>query len=137
MTQTRGLKKKISRATAPSVLCFRSQRGVALISVVVIMLTISLIGASLVELISSVNFSTEHALNKTKARYLAEAGIAKAVYLLRTKAGSDVGIEERVGPISLGEGTYTVIFDYREATITSIGKVNGVSKKLQMQYNVF
>lgn len=110
----------------------------ALISVVVIMLTIAIIGASLVELISSVNFSTDNVLNKTKARYLAEAGIAHAVNLLRSKSGGDVTeLTEKVGPIPLGDGTYTIIFDFTESMITSIGRVNGVSKKLQLQYNVF
>lgn len=116
-----------------------NNRGVALISVVVIMLTISLIGASLVELISAVNFSSDNVLNKTKARYLAEAGIAHAMSLLRNEKAESESVEllEKIGPIALGDGTYTIYFDVTETTITSVGIVNGVRKKLQLQYNLF
>ena len=114
-----------------------NQRGVALISVVVIMLTVALVGASLAELITTVNFSTDNVLNKTKARYLAEAGIAHAMSLLRNESGGPAKLEEKVGPIPLGDGTYTILFDFAETTITSVGKCNGVRKKLQLQYNLF
>ena len=117
-----------------------SNKGVALMMVVVIMLTVALIGASLVEFVASVNTSSQNVVDETKARYLAEAGIAYSIYLLRTQAGKKekkTVLEEQIGPNALGDGAYTVLFNYREAMITSTGTVNGVSKKLQLQYDVF
>lgn len=114
-----------------------NRRGVALITVVIIMLTIALIGASLVELASSVNLSAQNVIDETKARYLAEAGIADAIHTMQNQAGAKGTLEEKIGPVSLGDGTYTVTFDPRESLITSVGKVNGVTKKLQLLYNVF
>ena len=57
-----------------------NQSGVALITVVIVMLTMALIGASLAELSSAVNFSVDTIVDETKARYLAEAGIAHALH---------------------------------------------------------
>ncbi|OGW83373.1 MAG: hypothetical protein A3C47_03310 [Omnitrophica bacterium RIFCSPHIGHO2_02_FULL_51_18] len=114
-----------------------NERGVTLITVVIIMFTIALIGASLIELVSSVNLSTNKVLDETKARYLAEAGIAEAIYILRARAGAEESLDEILGPVPLGDGTYTVWFDFRESLITSIGTVNSIKKKLQLQYNVF
>ncbi len=112
-------------------------KGVALITVVIMMFTIALIGASLVELITSVHGSSQRILDETKARYLAEAGIAKAIALLRTRAGAGETLDETLGPTPLGDGAYTVSFNFRESLITSVGEVNGIKKKLQLQYNVF
>ena len=114
-----------------------SDRGVALITVVIIMLTVALLGASLVELVTAVNLSSQSVVEQAKARYLAEAGIAVAIHQLRTNAGSDAVKDGKIGPVTLGDGTYTVIFNVSEDLITSIGMVNGISKKLQLQYNVF
>ena len=113
------------------------QRGVALITVVIIMLTLALLGASLVELVTTVNLSSQIVVDQSKARYLAEAGIAAAIHTLRTSAGGEEIKDDKIGPILLGDGTYTVIFNMRELLITSIGVVNGISKKIQLQYNVF
>lgn len=114
-----------------------NQKGITLITVIIIMFTIALIGASLVELLSSVNISAARVVDETKARYLAEAGIAKAIYILRARAGADENLDDTVGPVPLGDGHYTVKFNFRESLITSVGEVNGIKKKLQLQYNVF
>ena len=114
------------------------QRGIALITVVVVMLTMALIGASLAELSASVNFSVDTILDETKARYLAEAGIAHALHQLRSGGGLDT-VDGEGNPLlfPLGEGAYSVMFDPSESLITCSGIVNEVKKTLQLQYNVF
>ena len=114
-----------------------NSKGVALITVVIIMLTVALLGASLVELVTAVNLSSQSVVDQSKARYLAEAGIAAAIRKLRDNAGGEAGKNEKMGPTVLGDGTYSVIFNPRESLITSMGVVNGVKKKIQLQYNVF
>ncbi len=115
-----------------------NERGIALITVVVVMLTMALIGASLAELSSSVNFSVDTILDETKARYLAEAGIAHALYQLRLGVRLDT-VDAQGDPVlhPLGEGAYSVTFDPSESLITCTGVVNEVKKTLQLQYNVF
>ena len=101
------------------------------------MLTMALIGASLFELSASVNDSSQRVLEETKARYLAEAGIAHAIHILRTQAGEVPKLVQGEEPTPLGDGTYSVSFDLQESLITSTGNVNGTKKTLQLQYNVF
>ena len=117
-----------------------NNRGVALITVVIVMLTMALIGASLAELSSAVSFSAENILDETKARYLAEAGIAYALHELRNEADLSDAVDKNTGdPVyfPLGDGGYTVVFDPSESLITCTGIVNGTKKTLQLQYNVF
>ncbi len=114
------------------------QRGIALITVIIVMLTMALIGASLAELSSAVNFSVDTILDETKARYLAEAGIAHALHQLRAGENLDT-VDSEGNPVMfpLGEGVYSVTFDPTESLITCTGIVNEVKKTLQLQYNVF
>ena len=102
------------------------------------MLTMALIGASLAELSSAVNFSVDTILDGTKARYLAEAGIAHALHQL--KEGADLeDVDAEGNPIlhPLGEGFYSVTYEPSESLITCTGVVNEIKKTLQLQYNVF
>ena len=116
-----------------------NDRGVALITVVVVMLTMALIGASLAELSSAVNFSVDTILDETKARYLAEAGIAHALNKLRADSDLSDTVDAEGNPVyfPLGEGVYSVMFDPSESLITCTGIVNETKKTLQLQYNVF
>ena len=82
----------------------------------------------------SVNFSAQTRIDEAKAFYLAEAGISYAIFQMRTQAQSLGYGEEALGPMILGSGSYTVEIDYAQSIITSIGEVNGVQKKLQLQF---
>jgi len=114
------------------------QSGIALITVIIVMLTMALIGASLAELSSAVNFSVDTILDETKARYLAEAGIAHALHQLRSGGSlDDKDAEGNPAQYPLGEGFYTVTFEPSESLITCTGVVNEIKKTLQLQYNVF
>jgi hypothetical protein len=117
----------------------RNKKGVALITVIIVMLTMALIGASLAELSSTVNFSVDNILNETKARYLAEAGIAHALHELRSGASLSNTVDAEGNPVffPLGEGVYSVIYEPSESLITCTGMVNETKKTLQLQYNVF
>ncbi len=125
---------KTSRSESASL---RNQRGIALIAVVIMMISLSLIGATLIEFASSVSLSSQTVMDEVKALYLAEAGISYAIHSLRTRAGSDKLKDEKLGPIPLGEGNFVVEFAFSESLIIATGTVNGVSKRLELQYNVF
>ena len=111
-----------------------TNKGVVLLSVVIILLTIALIGASLVASFSSVNISARNITDQAKALYLAEAGIAHAVHNLRAEAGVGGIVDETIGAVTLGEGTYQVLLDFAQSLITSTGEVRGVRRTLQFQY---
>jgi len=111
------------------------KKGVVLISVVIVFLTIALIGATLVAFFSSVDISSRTFAEETKALYLAEAGIAYAINLLHYQSGSQEGLAKPKGPFQLGEGTYMVEINYLQSLVTSIGEVNSIKKTIQLQYN--
>ena len=104
------------------------------------MLTMALIGAALAELSSAVSYSVEGILDETKARYLAEAGIAHALHELRNGSNLSDTVDKSTGdPVyfPLGDGGYSVIYNASESLITCTGIVNQTKKTLQLQYNVF
>ena len=118
----------------------RDERGIALITVVIVMLTMALIGASLAEFSSAVSDSVDTILDETKARYLAEAGIAHALHELRLGSDLSDAVDAATGePIyfPLGEGGYSVVFDPEGSMITCTGIVHETKKTMQLQYNVF
>ncbi len=112
----------------------RSQKGIVMISVIIIMLTIAIIGTSLMELSASVSLSNTRISDEAKALYLAEAGVAAAIGVLKEQLASG-GSDQEVGPVKLGEGTYKVKINFNQSLIQSIGEVRGSRKRLQLQYN--
>ncbi len=112
-----------------------ADKGVILLNVIIILLTIAIIGASLMTFFFSVDLFARSVADGTKAFYLAEAGIATAVGSLRNRASIIVGPEQIIGPVSLGEGTYTVKIDIINSMITSSGRVGDMEKTLQLQFN--
>ena len=112
-----------------------NNKGVVLISVIIVFLTIALIGATLVAFFSSVNISSRNSVDEIKALYLAEAGIAYAIHLLRYQTGSHEELAKPKGPFQLGDGTYVVEINHFQSLITSIGEVNGIKKTIQLQYS--
>ena len=121
-----------------------NKRGAILLIVLIIILTISLLGATLMALFFNVLSLSQIELDRTKALYLAEAGIAKAIGVLKNQAGSvapsaDSAIEPDmiVTPTKLNGGSFEVYNDYSQSTIVSIGNNNGVKRAVQVRYNAF
>ena len=110
------------------------KKGVVLLSVIILLLTIALIGASLVVFFASVSISARALVDEAKALYIAEAGIAQGIEVLRGQAGSDAETEASLGPTDFSQGTYEVKIDLEQSLITSIGIVHGIKKTIQLQY---
>jgi hypothetical protein len=102
--------------------------------VLIVLFTIAIIGTSLVAFLSSVKINAETVVGQAKALYLAEAGIAQAIHLLRSQADAAAHLGDTIGPVSLGEGTFTVKIDFTQSLITSQGNVQGTTKIIQLQY---
>ena len=118
----------------------RDKQGGILLIVLIIILTISLLGATLMALFFNVLSLSQVELDRAKALYLAEAGIARAVSILKNQAGEVITTGEPdkiVPPTRLNDGYYEVYNDYSQSTITSIGKSNDVRRIIQLRYNAF
>ena len=126
------------------------ERGAILLIVLIIVLTISLLGATLMALFFNVLSLSQIELDRTRALYLAEAGIARAVGLLKSQAGGPAPSEAKPGsnpaqqppdrivpPTKLGEGHFEVYNDFSQSTIISVGTSNGVKRTIQVRYNAF
>ncbi len=115
----------------------RGDRGAILFGVLIVVLTVSLIGASLVALLSSLALTNQYEVNRAQALYLAEAGISQAVYLLKNQAIIVRGDEFFVTPTKLADGTYEVKVDFNQSLMSSTGRVGGISRTIQLKYNSF
>lgn len=114
-----------------------NEKGAILFGVLIVVLTISLIGASLAVLLFSLHLSSQYEVNQANALYLAEAGINHAIHQLQSQAIIITKEAYFIPPTTLGDGTYEVKLDYTESIITSIGKIGGVKRKIQLKYNSF
>lgn len=125
------------------------RRGAILLIVLLVVLTISLLGATLVALFFSVLTSSQVELDRARALYLAEAGVAKAVNGLKTQASQEAQAKEEkktsddqqpdkvIAPVKAEEGTFEVFNDFSQSTIVSVGISNGVKRTIQVKYNAF
>ena len=117
----------------------KKSSGAILLMVVIIMLTVSLLGATLIALFHNILSMNQIDLYRTQALFLAEAGLAQAVQTLRGQAGAVPGGKAGriLGPVVLGEGSFEVYGDFAESTLVSVGSSHGVSRSIQLKYNAF
>ena len=113
------------------------QRGAILLGALIILLTISLIGATLSSLFLAVTTVAEVDVARAQALYLAEAGVAQAVYQLRVAGVLGGEVQQKIPPTPLGMGVYEVNHDVENSLITSTGKVRGVRRTVQIKYIPF
>lgn len=113
------------------------ERGAILMGVLIVMLTVSLIGATLASFFLSVTIVAETELIRAQALYLAEAGVSHTLYELYTAGRMGGEAQTKTEPIPLGEGTFQVRHDVTSGLITSTGKVRGVRRTIQVKYLPF
>lgn len=156
-------KQSVSSPSAPrddseGVVCNDTgNRGAILLIVLIVVLTISLLGATLITLFFNVLTSSQIELDRMRALYLAEAGIAQATNSLKGAAAAEEagggegeegfstrpsgsleeGLEESAGRMALGGGFFEVETDMSHSTITSVGISNEVRRTIQVKFNAF
>lgn len=120
------------------------ERGAILLIVLIVILTISLLGATLMAIFFNVLSLNELELDRAKSLYLAESGIARAIGVLKNQAGAQNPSSDNatqsdmiVPPTQLNGGSFEVYNDYSQSTIVSVGDSNGVKRTIQLRYNAF
>jgi hypothetical protein len=120
-----GLLKSDSSRRRP---CRSSEKGVALAAVVVFTLILIILGLSLLNMVNNEILLAQSVVNKTKAFYLAEAGVE--IFSAKLSKGETENIEETV----LGEGSYRV--DYYSAAdppyAIATGEAAGQEKRIKV-----
>lgn len=111
----------------------RLRHGATLLLAIIIISSLSLVGFSLVNLTLSRITRVDLEINKVKALYLAEAGIAKSLY--EVKKGIDPH-GDGIGVIPLtkfSDGEFRVIYNAALFTFTAIGKINITERSVQLK----
>lgn len=114
-----------------------SPRGVILLGALIILLTISLIGATLASFFLSVTTVADIDLARAQALYLAEAGVAQEIFQLRLAGQMGGQAPSELAATPLGEGQYRVRNDVVTGLITSTGTVRGFRRTIQVKYIPF
>jgi type II secretory pathway component PulK len=111
------------------------KRGAILITVIVILAFLSTLGLSLVTFLISRLAQSSLELERLKAYYLAEAGIAQSVYELRWARDVDNNGLGNVLKTPLAGGSFRAFHSLQTATITGVGEFNNVIRKVQIKYS--
>ncbi len=108
--------------------------GVALITVVILLLFLGSLGASLMGMVYARLSAITLEVDRLQAQYLAEAGLAQGLYEIKT--GLDVFGEGRgaIPVTALGPGLYKVDIDPKSGTLTAIGVVRDVRRIVVIKY---
>lgn len=112
----------------------RSNLGVALITVVIILMFLGALGTALIAVVYSRLSAVTLEVDRLQAQYLAEAGIAQGLHEIKT--GLDVfgGGRGAIPVTALGPGFYKVDIDPATSTLTAIGVVRDVRRVIVTKY---
>ena len=112
----------------------RVSKGIALITLILILFFLGAIGAALIGMVYSRLLSITLEIDRLQAQYLVEAGLAQGLYEIKT--GLDVfgGGRGNIPATALGPGAYQVIIDPKTSTLTSIGVVRDVRRVSVVKY---
>jgi Tfp pilus assembly protein PilX len=109
-------------------------RGIILLSVVIIFFTLSLIGLSLFSFYLSMELTVRKMIDETKSLYLAESGLAAAIFFLRTQQELIEKQEASSGKVPLEDGSYEFKIDLLNSLITATGYRNKSQRTIQVKY---
>ena len=110
-------------------------RGAVLIVSIIVLFFLSVLGMSLIAYLYSQNRTVMLEVDRLKALYLAEAGIAKSIHELRNDTDVDNNGLGNVLLTGLGGGTCRAIHNFQNSTITGIGEYHNVKRRIQLQYS--
>jgi len=112
-------------------------KGAILLIVIIVLIFLAIIGMSLLGFLFSRTTLSMLAIERLKAFYLAEAGIAKSINELKRDEDSDNNGVGNISPTKLGEGIFEARHDFQTSTITATGQVNKVKRTIQIKYTIF
>ncbi len=113
------------------------EQGTILLTVIVMLVFLAVMGMSLLGLLFSRATITFLELDRLKAFYLAEAGIAKSINELRLNIDYDGNGIGNISRMKLGDGVFWARHNFPTFTITATGEVNKIKRTIQIKYSVF
>ena len=110
-------------------------KSAILITSIIILSFLSILGMSLIASLRSRAVYSQLQLDRLQALYLAEAGIFKSIWELKTDTDSDGNGTGNISPTKLGRGSFWAKHNFQTSTITAIGEVNKVRRGIQIKYS--
>ena len=108
-------------------------RGATLLLAIMVLSFLALIGMSLASLTLSRLTNIDLEIDRVKALYIAEAGIAQSLYELKKGIDADkdgIGI---IPPTKFADGEFSVTYNSALFTFTAMGKINNVARSIQLK----
>jgi hypothetical protein len=112
----------------------KDNQGVALITALIILFFFTSLGASLIALVYSKLTSVIVEVDRLKAEYLAEAGMARALYERTTGLDTDGNGIGNIATTFFGEGYFQVEHDPQGQSLLAIGVVHEVRRVSFIKY---
>lgn len=112
-----------------------SRSGVILITVIIILTFLTVLGMSLLAFLFSRLSYSQMQLERLKALYLAEAGIAKAIWELRYDIDPSGDGPGNIPLTKLGDGVFWARHSFQTSTLTATGQVNKTQRTVQIKYS--
>jgi len=113
------------------------KQATVLLTIIIVLLFLGVLGMSLLGFLFLRTTSSTLAIDRLKAFYLAEAGIAKSINELKKEVDYDHNGIGNIAPCKLGDGVFWAQHDFQTSTITATGEVNGIKRSLQIKYAIF
>ena len=111
------------------------ERGSLLITTIIILSFLAVLGMSLVTFLYSRISYSQIQLDRLKALYAAEAGVAKAFWELKHDVDPDANGQGNISKTRLAEGTFWAQHNFQTSVITATGEVNHVRRTVQIKYS--
>lgn len=111
------------------------RQGVILITTVIILAFLTVLGMSVLAFLFSGTSYAQVQADRLKALYLAESGIARAIWELRYDFDTDANGIGNIDKTKLADGLFWARHDFGSATITATGEVNRSRRTLQIKYS--
>lgn len=126
---------KGSKNLIPSLKALKNEKAAILLTTIIVFAFFSTIGLSLIALLYSHITSIQLEIDRLKAGYLAEAGIAQSLYEIRVGIDQDSDGIGNIKPRRLNSGEFWVEHDIHASVIIATGEANGVRRTMQIRYS--
>ena len=124
-------------ATQRKVIALKNGRGVILISVLIILSFLSILGLSLIAFVFSRVIKAEMEVERLKAFYFAEAGIAISLSELKRNMDFNENGIGNVPATPFKDGMYEAVANQETGIITGIGECEGIRREIEIKYKAF
>ena len=112
----------------------KNNHGAVLIGTIIILIFLSVLGMNLMVYLLSRTTAATLELDRLKAYYLAEAGIAGSVHELKQDKDFDNNGVGNVAWRKLNDGVFKAVHNFQNSTITGIGQYNKIKRTVQIKY---